>query len=131
MNLTETIIAGGCMRLEVFQSTETRKAVGRDRKTGSTSLPWKTSLPRQRRFTKRQITELFFENCIGQLFTKKKCKSHLAKRKHRVLNTRFECIFKRWCLLQFVSVILSAIKTKQLFSNFLEREEKYKVYKCN
>ncbi|XP_050453278.1 uncharacterized protein LOC126852484 [Cataglyphis hispanica] len=61
MNLTETIVAGGCMRFEVSQSTKTRKAIGRDKKTGST---WKTSLPRQRRFTKRQITELFFENCI-------------------------------------------------------------------
>ncbi|KAM0735869.1 hypothetical protein ACS0PU_009830 [Formica fusca] len=61
MNLTETIIVGSYMRLEIFQSAETRKVARRDRKTGST---WKTNLSRQRRFTKRQITELFFDNCI-------------------------------------------------------------------
>ncbi|GAB1866436.1 hypothetical protein CAJAP_07515 [Camponotus japonicus] len=60
MNFPETIITDDYMRLETFQSIETRKVTGRDEKKGST---WK-NLPRQSRLTKRQITELFFENCI-------------------------------------------------------------------
>ncbi|XP_029160375.1 LOW QUALITY PROTEIN: uncharacterized protein LOC114932375 [Nylanderia fulva] len=61
MNLTEIVTADSCMRLEAFRSIETREVIRRDKKIGSTR---KESLSRRRRFTRRQITELFFENCI-------------------------------------------------------------------
>ncbi|KYN06701.1 PREDICTED: uncharacterized protein LOC108782832 [Cyphomyrmex costatus] len=61
MNLyTRTTIAGGCLRLEASWRIETRRT-NRDKKRGSTP---KASLATRRRFTRRQITELLFENCI-------------------------------------------------------------------
>ncbi|CAL1676782.1 unnamed protein product [Lasius platythorax] len=85
MNLTEIIIADGCMRLEAFRSIETRRITGRDRKTESTR---KASLPRRRRFTRRQITELFFENCIDCGKMAAVPQSALAVRKVRCNNER-------------------------------------------
>lgn len=60
MNLTETITVGSCMRLETVPKVETRRA-GRNKERNSTA---NASLASRRNFTRRQITELFFENCI-------------------------------------------------------------------
>ncbi|XP_039311908.1 uncharacterized protein LOC105195990 isoform X2 [Solenopsis invicta] len=60
MNLIETTIdAGGCLRLEASRKIEPRRG-NRDRQRGSTP---KTSLATRRRYTRREITELFFEDC--------------------------------------------------------------------
>ncbi|XP_072765697.1 uncharacterized protein [Anoplolepis gracilipes] len=82
MNLTKIIIANGCMKLEAFRSIETRELTGRGGKTRSTSLP------RRRRFTRRQITELFFENCIDCEKMAAVPQSAFAVRKVRCNNER-------------------------------------------
>lgn len=75
MNLIETTIAGGCLKLEASRRIETRRA-NRDRKRKSTL---KASLETtRRRLTRKQITELLFESCIGQFG--KKHRKHLLKR---------------------------------------------------
>ncbi|XP_012228478.1 uncharacterized protein [Linepithema humile] len=60
MNLTKTTIVDGCMRSDVIRRIGTRRA-GRDQKKNSTP---KATLTTRRQLTKRQLTELFFENCI-------------------------------------------------------------------
>lgn len=64
MNLNGTIVVvGGCMRLERTKllKNETRRT-RRDRRRDAT----KANATARRGFTRKQITELLFENCIGQ-----------------------------------------------------------------
>jgi len=59
MNFTDIVLASDCMRLEAISKKIRR--VRRDRNRESIA-----SLAKYNRFTKKQIAELLFENCIGQ-----------------------------------------------------------------